>query len=68
MVRMLARAAQRYGMVVRDSAGAVAFYGEDPTPTGNDPWASVWGGRWPNQVLRGEFPWTSLQVVDPGVR
>jgi len=67
-VKMLARAAQEHGMVVRDTAGSVALFGEDPTPTGSDPWSAVWQGGWPNQVLRGQFPWSRLQVVDPGVR
>jgi hypothetical protein len=31
-VRMMAVAAQRYGIVARDTSGSIAFYGEDPTP------------------------------------
>ncbi len=67
-VKMLARAAQKHGIVVRDTSGSVAFFGEDPTPTGTDPWPAVWQGGWPNQVLRGQFPWSRLQVVDPSAR
>ena len=43
------RAAQRYGMVVRDGGGAVAFYAEDPTPTGPEPVprpGGLFGGRY----------------------
>jgi hypothetical protein len=67
-VKMLARAAQDYGIVVRDKSGSVSLYGEDPTPTGSNPWSSVWQGGWPNKVLRSQFPWSQLQVVDPSVR
>jgi hypothetical protein len=56
--RMIARAAQRYGIILRDRAGAVAFYGEDPTPSGNDPYAPVSHGS-----AFGEFPWRRLQVL-----
>ncbi len=37
IVRMLAVAAQRYGIVVRDTAADVTFYAQDPTPTGTNP-------------------------------
>jgi hypothetical protein len=60
---MLARAAQRYGMVVRDHADhSFVFYGEDPTPTGTDPYPAIFGGLRPDQALR-DFPWDHLQVV-----
>jgi hypothetical protein len=56
--RMIARAAQRYGIIVRDRAGDIAFYGEDPTPSGHDPYAPVSHGA----ALAG-FPWRRLQVL-----
>lgn len=56
--RMIARAAQRYGVLVRDRAGAVVFYGEDPTPSGHDPYAALSG----ESALAG-FPWRRLQVL-----
>jgi hypothetical protein len=34
LTRLMAEAAQRHGIVLRDQSGAVTFYGEDPTPTG----------------------------------
>ncbi len=67
IVRQMAEAVQRYGMVVRDRGGAVAFYGEDPTPTGGNPYAGpngFFGGRYINQALRAEFPWEHLQVLE----
>lgn len=62
--RMLALAAQKYGIVVRDKAGAVAFYGQDPTPTGSNPWPAEFQDQWPNQVLA-RFPWTHLEALRP---
>jgi len=56
--RMIARAAQRYGIIVRDRAGAVVFYGEDPTPSGHDPYPALSHGS----ALAG-FPWRRLQVL-----
>jgi len=66
IVRTIARAAQRYGMVLRDKAGAVTFYAEDPAPTGANPYGGpngLFGGKWINNVLREQFPWHRLQVL-----
>jgi hypothetical protein len=63
--RMIAEAAQRYGIVVRDTGGAVSFYAEDPAPTGADPYHGADGffaGAEPMGVLAG-FPWDHLQVL-----
>ena len=60
--RMLAEAAQKYGIVVRDQSGAVAFYGEDPTPTGTDPYPGYFAPGGPGAVARA-FPWDRLQVL-----
>lgn len=67
--RAIALAAQRYGIIVRDFAGAVTFYAEDPTPTGANPYVALYGGRYPDKVLA-RFPWSRLQVlaVPPGHR
>jgi hypothetical protein len=65
LVRLMAEAAQRYGLVVRDKAGAVVFYGEDSTPTGSDPWrgsAGFFEGQYPNRLLE-RFPWDRLQAL-----
>lgn len=62
--RMMAEAAQRYGMVVRDqTAHAVGFYGEDPTPTGSDPYPALFGGLSPLDLLA-RFPWDHVQLLD----
>ena len=60
--RMLARAAQRYGIVVRDKAGAVVFYGQEPTTTRTNPWAAAFGNQYPNDVLA-LFPWSHLKAL-----
>jgi hypothetical protein len=62
---MLAEAAQRYGIFVRDTASNVAFYGQDPTPTGANPYAGAAGyyeGESPAQLLAA-FPWSHLQLL-----
>lgn len=61
-VRMLAVAAQRYGIVVRDKAGAVVFFGEDPRGVGRDPFARLLAGRDRRALLR-TFPWGRLQML-----
>jgi hypothetical protein len=61
VVRAIALAAQRYGIVVRDTAGAVVFYAEDPKDVGS--LGYDWGyGLNPAQALA-NFPWGRLQVV-----
>jgi hypothetical protein len=64
--RMLAEAAQRYGMVVRDKTGhATGFYAEDPTPTGAEPyWGpdGFYGGLKPWNFLP-PFPWDKLRLL-----
>jgi hypothetical protein len=62
---MLAEAAQRYGIVLRDTAGDVTFYAQDPTPSGTNPYSGPDGyfeGRSPQQVLAA-FPWSHLQLL-----
>jgi hypothetical protein len=61
---IIARAAQRYGMVVRDGSEVVTFYGQDPTPTGTNPWPEWFGGKSPAAALEG-FPWDKLQTLPP---
>jgi hypothetical protein len=64
--RMLAEAAQRYGMVVRDRTGhATGFYAEDPSPTGTEPyWGAdgFYGGLKPWNFLP-PFPWAHLRLL-----
>jgi hypothetical protein len=62
LVRMIAEAAQRYGLVVRDSSSVVDFYGEDPTRTGTNPYRELFGGEYPWQQLA-RFPWDHLEAI-----
>ncbi len=62
---MLAEAAQRYGIFVGDYSPDVAFYAQDPTPTGKEPYAGPHGyfaGLNPSQLLA-RFPWAQLQLL-----
>jgi hypothetical protein len=64
---MMAKAAQRYGIVVRDQSGAVTFYAEDPYQFGTSPYSALYQGLMPSQILA-RFPWDRLQVVVPDRR
>jgi hypothetical protein len=65
VARQMALAAQRYGIVVRDISGAVTFFGEDPTPSGSNPYPALYGSdRYADKVLA-KFPWGRLQVLAP---
>ena len=65
VTKIMALAAQRYGMILRDQSGAVAFYAEDPAPTRSEPYTGPHGlfaGEYPSQLLR-DFPWSHLEVI-----
>jgi hypothetical protein len=67
VVRVLAEAAQRYGMIVRDQSYAVTLYAQDPTPLGRNPYygpRGLFDGLSPAVLMR-YFPWQALQVVRP---
>jgi hypothetical protein len=67
LVRTMAAAAQRYGIVVRDYAGVVTFYGEDPAPFPPPAWGPLYGGKYPSQLLA-SFPWQHLKLVKMDLR
>ena len=61
----LAEAAQRYGIFVRDRSENVAFYAQDPIPTGTEPYTGANGyfeGKSPSRLLA-SFPWSHLQLL-----
>jgi hypothetical protein len=67
---MIARAAQRYGMVLRSGSAIVDLYAQDPTPTGTEPYEGPTGfyeGRSSNELL-GRFPWRHLQLLQMDLR
>ena len=68
--RLIAEAAQRYGLVVRDGSSIVQFFAEDPVSTGGNPYAGPGGyfdGRYPHQLLA-DFPWQRLRVLKMELR
>jgi hypothetical protein len=68
MTRMMAEAIQRYGMIVRDqTSNAVAFYGEDPSPSGSTPYPALFGNRYPIDLFD-SFPWEHLQLLKMDLR
>jgi hypothetical protein len=62
LVRMIAQAAQRYGIIVRDKGGAVSFYGQDPVAGQTNLWGAAFQGQYPSTLLR-SFPWSHLQAL-----
>jgi hypothetical protein len=61
----MARAAQRYGVIVRDTSPVITFYAQDTTPTGTQPYYgrdALFSGLNPRQLLA-SFPWSHLQVL-----
>jgi hypothetical protein len=59
---MLAKAAQRYGVVLRDTSGVVDFFGQEARPGDGEPYAPWLEGKKPWQLLA-QFPWSHLQVL-----
>jgi concanavalin A-like lectin/glucanase superfamily protein len=71
MTRMMAKAAQRYGIVVRDqTAHAISFFAENPNQQPADPYVGTtgfFGGQYPNPVMKA-FPWSSLRLLKTDLR
>jgi len=62
---MIAEAAQRYGIFIRDRARVTHFFAQDPTPTGANPYSGPGGyfeARSPAQLLA-QFPWEHLVLL-----
>jgi hypothetical protein len=65
LTRLLAQAAQRYGIYVINGAGSVCFNAEDPTRTATNPYRGPDGyfeGMYPRELLA-SFPWDHLQLL-----
>lgn len=60
--KTIARAAQVYGMYLRDNSGSLALYAENPIARGYDAWALVGLGGLDSAPLAG-FPWDRFRVV-----
>jgi hypothetical protein len=62
---LIAEAAQRYGIFVRDGSAVVTFQAQDPIPTGSEPYAGPNGyfeGQKPRELLA-QFPWDQLELL-----
>lgn len=62
---MIAEAAQRYGIFIRDGSTNVTFQAQDPIPTGAEPYAGPNGyfaGLNPRELLA-DFPWDKLELL-----
>ena len=60
--KAIALAAQRYGIIARDTSGSVSLYAQAPPRGRPHVYHSVFRGVYPNQLLA-RFPWARLQVV-----
>jgi hypothetical protein len=71
ITRLIAEAAQRYGIFVRDGSSVVHFFGQDPvTIAPRNPYAGAKGffeGKWPTELLA-SFPWEHLQLLKMELR
>lgn len=65
LTRLIAEAAQRYGIFIRDGAGSVQLFAQDPVNASSNPYTGPGGyfeGRYPDQLLA-SFPWDRLQLL-----
>ena len=62
ITRMLAQAAQTYGIVVRDKGGDVALFGQDPNSIATNPWPQEFENTYSSVVLA-HFPWSHLEAL-----
>jgi hypothetical protein len=63
LVRIIAEAAQRYGIVVHEQTGrAIGFSAEDWKPSGRDPWPRYLEGKQIADLIN-QFPWRRLQLL-----
>jgi hypothetical protein len=63
VTRMIAVAAQRYGLLVRDQTGhGISLFGEDPSRFPSDAYGPHFRGRTPGDLLA-HFPWDRLQLL-----
>ncbi|HEY8809733.1 MAG TPA: hypothetical protein VIM28_06895, partial [Solirubrobacterales bacterium] len=63
--RLIAEAAQRYGMIVQDGSQSTVVYAEDPSPMMREGWANFIEAKYGRHLSSAiaEFPWEDLEVV-----
>ena len=59
---MLAGAAQKFGIVVRDKTGSVVFYVQDPVTQSSTPCLAAFRDQSSNNAA-GAVPWSHLQAL-----
>jgi hypothetical protein len=59
---IIARAVQKYGLVINDRSTTVHFDAQDPVNLGGDPYPALFGGLSPSSALY-NFPWSSLRAL-----
>ncbi len=64
LTRMIAEAAQRYGIFVRDGASTVCLYAQDPTPSGQNPFLGPDGYFEGWRAPMDAFPWNRMQLLE----
>jgi hypothetical protein len=66
LARMLAEAAQQYGLIIQDGSMATVVYAEDPAPYVRAGQPNFYRPLIGSSSLRalGEFPWQDLEVAD----
>jgi hypothetical protein len=67
VTRMLAAAAQKYGIIVNNTSGSVTFRAEDPLSVGYNPYPALLKGLSVKQILAA-FPWQRLQLLQMTTR
>jgi len=60
--KMIAKAAQTYGFIVTDQAGAVAVQAQSAAGASSDPWPAAMAGV-PSYQILANFPWAQLQAL-----
>lgn len=60
--KMIAKAAQTYGFIVTDQAGAVAVQAQSAAGASSDPWPAAMAGV-PSYQILANFPWGQLQAL-----
>jgi hypothetical protein len=70
LTRMIAEAAQRYGIFIRDYSSVAHFFAQDPSSLPTNPFLGPQGyfeGRYPGELLA-SFPWEHLQLLQMELR
>jgi hypothetical protein len=66
IAKMIAKAAQKYGFVPRDTAGAIVVYGENSQPYIDaglpSPYDALFNGT-PSYAIMNNFPWDKMQIL-----